>query len=223
MITEIWFKKDDASDEVAIRLPVLPSEYERVTSTSYEDSSVLSLGNVAIFKSNGLTKMSFSSFFPAKYYPFCAYTDIKDPYDYVSYLKDWKNKGTVIRVILTGTDINQQMKITDFTYGENDGTGDVYYTVDFVEHRQIIIPKITTETTTQRPTTTTTTTTNTTTNTTTQKTHKVVSGDCLWNIAKKYYGKGSEYPKIQNANTTKYPSLKNNPNYIQVGWELIIP
>lgn len=219
MITEIWFKKDDASDEVAIRLPVLPSEYERVTSTSYEDSSVLSLGNVATFKSNGLTKMSFSSFFPAKYYPFCAYTDIKDPYDYVSYLKDWKNKGTVVRVILTGTDINQQMKITDFTYGEKDGTGDVYYTVDFVEHRQIIVPKITTDTVIERPNKNTTNVSN----TTVQRTYKVVKGDCLWNIAQKYYGKGSEYPKIQNANISKYPSLKSNPNYIQIGWELIIP
>jgi nucleoid-associated protein YgaU len=56
-----------------------------------------------------------------------------------------------------------------------------------------------------------------------QKTYKVVKGDSLWAIAQKHYGKGSLYTKIQNANKSKYPSLKKNANYIQVGWELIIP
>ena len=56
----------------------------------------------------------------------------------------------------------------------------------------------------------------------TQKTHKVVKGDCLWDIAQKYYGKGSLYPKIKEVNTSKYPSLAKN-NIIYVGMELIIP
>ena len=55
-----------------------------------------------------------------------------------------------------------------------------------------------------------------------QKTHKVVRGDTLYDIAKKYYGKGSSYPKIKEANKTKYPSLAKN-NIIYVGMELIIP
>ena len=55
-----------------------------------------------------------------------------------------------------------------------------------------------------------------------QKTHKVKKGDCLWDIAQKYYGKGSLYPKIKEANKNKYPSLAKN-NVIYVGMELIIP
>src|SRR5699024_6358077 len=38
-----------------------------------------------------------------------------------------------------------------------------------------------------------------------QKTHKVIKGDCLWDIAQKYYGKGSLYTKIKEANKSKYP------------------
>lgn len=30
--------------------------------------------------------------------------------------------------------------------------------------------------------------------------HRVKSGDCLWKIAEKYYGSGSQYPKIVKAN-----------------------
>ena len=56
----------------------------------------------------------------------------------------------------------------------------------------------------------------------TQKTHKVVKGDSLWAIAQKHYGKGSLYPKIKEANKSKYKSLAKN-NIIYVNWELIIP
>ena len=51
------------------------------------------------------------------------------------------------------------------------------------------------------------------------KYYTVRSGDCLWNIAKKFYGSGSQYTKIYNANKT----LIKNPNIIQVGWRLKIP
>ncbi|WP_294215528.1 phage tail protein [Pseudobutyrivibrio sp.] len=54
---------------------------------------------------------------------------------------------------------------------------------------------------------------------TTSDTYTVVKGDCLWNIAKKYYGKGSQYTKIYNANK----SIIKNPNLIYPGQVLTIP
>lgn len=50
-------------------------------------------------------------------------------------------------------------------------------------------------------------------------TYTVVKGDCLWNIAKKYYGNGSQYTKIYNANKDKI----KNPNLIYPGQVLVIP
>ena len=50
--------------------------------------------------------------------------------------------------------------------------------------------------------------------------YTVVSGDCLWNIAKKYYGDGSQYTKIYNANKE---TIGANPNVIKVGQKLVIP
>ena len=220
MLSEIWFKTKDK----AVRLPVMPSEFERVIGADYETNNVISLGDVATFNGNGLAQLSLSSFFPNKEYSFNAYSNVPKPYDLVRYFKEWKNKGTVVRVILTGTDINQSMYITNFSYGEKDGTGDVYYSIDLLEYRPITIPKYNNDNDNkdnsdrednnkdkkEED------------NKTTQKTHKVKKGDSLWAIAQKYYGKGSLYPKIKEANKTKYPSLAKN-NIIYVNWELIIP
>ena len=222
MLNEIWFKTKDK----AIRLPVIPSEFERVIEAGYDTNAIIGLGDVAVLTSNGLAQLSLSSFFPNKEYSFNEYSNVPKPYDMVRYFKEWKNKGTVVRVIFTGTDINQEMYITNFAYGEKDGTGDVYYNMDLLEYRPIIVPTITENNSnntqnTNRPTDTNNNSNKNNTNNT-QKTHKVKKGDCLWDIAQKYYGKGSLYPKIKEANKSKYPSLAKN-NVIYVGMELIIP
>ena len=72
--------------------------------------------------------------------------------------------------------------------------------------------------TAKKPTTTTTTN-KVVTPTVKKKTYTVKKGDSLWNIAKKYYGKGSEYTKIYNANKDKI----KNPNSIYPGQVLTIP
>ncbi len=50
-------------------------------------------------------------------------------------------------------------------------------------------------------------------------TYTVQSGDSLWNIAEKYYGDGSKYNLIYNANKDKI----SNPNSIYAGQVLAIP
>jgi nucleoid-associated protein YgaU len=49
--------------------------------------------------------------------------------------------------------------------------------------------------------------------------HEVKKGETLWKIAERYYGDGSLYPKIFEANKD---TLKD-PNLIRVGQKLRIP
>lgn len=49
--------------------------------------------------------------------------------------------------------------------------------------------------------------------------YTVVKGDCLWNIAKKFYGSGTKYTIIYNANK----SIIKNPSLIYPGQVLMIP
>jgi LysM repeat protein len=58
--------------------------------------------------------------------------------------------------------------------------------------------------------------------------HKVVSGDSLWNIAKKYYGDGEEYIKIYEANKQTLIARdsrneKEKGKYIYIGQVLFVP
>lgn len=224
MLKEVWFK----TSEIDFRLPIEPSSFERLTSVSYATEKVLNLGDVSMYDSKGLAKISFDVFFPNHEYSFNSYKNVKSPYECIKWLKKWEMEGASVRIILTGTDINQLMRITDLNYGEKDGTGDVYYTVDLVEHREIVIPKLepligtgsissinsNSSNSTNRPVEK---------PPSTQKTHTVGKGDSLWSLAKKYYGKGSVWKKIANANIKTYPSIKDNPNFIKDGWKLVIP
>lgn len=50
-----------------------------------------------------------------------------------------------------------------------------------------------------------------------EDTYTVVSGDCLWNLARRFYGSGVHYTKIAEANGLK------NPDYLRIGQVLTIP
>ena len=52
------------------------------------------------------------------------------------------------------------------------------------------------------------------------KTYTVKKGDCLWNIAKKFYGSGAKYTVIYNANKGV---IGSNPNLIYPGQVYTIP
>lgn len=54
----------------------------------------------------------------------------------------------------------------------------------------------------------------------TAQVYTVAKGDCLWNIAKKFYGNGSKYSTIYNANKSV---IGGNPNLIYPGQVLTIP
>ena len=52
------------------------------------------------------------------------------------------------------------------------------------------------------------------------QTYTVVKGDCLWNIAKRFYGSGAKYTLIYNANKSV---IGGNPNLIYPGQVFTIP
>ena len=130
---DIWFK----TDSTFITLPVLPSSFEMTGSMNNTSVIIENLGEVNLKGKRGLYSMSIESFFPktktAGYIRYRA----KEPYDYVKLFKKWYENNTTLRVVVSGTNISMPMTITQFTWGEQDGTRDVYYTLEFTEYRAL--------------------------------------------------------------------------------------
>ena len=218
------------NDKHTFRFPILPSAINIQDYAIINDSNITGLGDVAIFGGRGLRGVEITSFFPnpKRKYKFVNYTDYPKQWDCVSKIRSWMHSGEVMRFIVTGTEINFPVRITDFSYSEQDGTGDIYFTINLKEYREIKIssskPAKKTTDNKARPNTkdkNTNTKKTSTTSKTKQTTYTVKSGDTLHDIAKKYYGKGSDYKKIIENNKSKYPSLAKN-TIIKVGWKLVI-
>ena len=213
------------TDNDKIRFPVVPPSIGVNRSNNIDTESVIKLGEVPIFNGTSLKTIEFTSFFPNQEYNFCDYTGFMKPYEFSEKIQKWMYEGKPLRIIVTDSPTNMQCLIQQFDTVEQDGTRDLYFTLNLLEYRPIEVPNLKSSNTNNNS--------NSTQNTSrpseannnsnnNQKTHKVVKGDCLYDIAKKYYGNGNLYTKIKEANKSKYPSLAKN-NIIYSNWELIIP
>lgn len=216
------------NDKHIFRFPILPSTINVQDYAIINDSNITGLGDVAIFGGKGLRTIEISSFFPnpKRKYKFVNYPNYPKQWDCVSKIRGYMNNGEVMRFIVTGTEINFQARITDFTFSQQDGTGDVYYTINLKEYREIKISSTTpAKKKTDNKNRTSSKDKNNNKNKTSTKSkqtiHIVKKGDTLYDIAKKYYGKGSSYKKIIEKNKSKYPSLAKN-TIIKAGWKLVI-
>lgn len=199
-----------------LQLPVLPSGYEISRSINNTEVNITNYGTVNIIGNKGLRSTTLSSFFPNHEYNFVQYKGFPKPKECVKLIESWINNP--IEYIVTGTNINMIMTIEEFTYSEQDGSGDIYYSLALKEY---VIPKLTikkkveisskkskkvkVEKNVKRPTKTVKTT-----------TYVVKHGDTLSSIAKKLTGNANNYRAIANQNNIK------NVNRIYVGQKLVI-
>ena len=213
------------TDDDKIRFPVVPPSIGVNRSNNIDTESVIKFGEVPIFNGTSLKTIELTSFFPNQEYSFCDYTGFMKPYEFSDKIQKWMYQGKPLRIIVTDSPTNMQCLIQQFDTVEQDGTRDLYFTLNLLEYRPIEVPNLSSSNAssnssntqnTSRPSEASNN------SSSSQKTHKVVKGDCLYDIAKKYYGNGNLYTKIKEANKAKYPSLANS-NIIYTSWELMIP
>ena len=133
---EIWLKGSKA-----VQIPVLPPEYSVTSKQNNVTVNVITKGEVTLKGKRGLQEISFSSFFPKRYdSAYCSVRNLKSPTEYVRTIEKMKREGTV-KLIITGTPINYRVTIESFEWGENDGTGDISYTLTFKEYRSVSAQK----------------------------------------------------------------------------------
>lgn len=208
---QIWLKQGKEK----FRLPVLPSGFEESVSQQNTSVNINSFGEVNILGKRGLKTLSLSSFFPKKEYGFLQYTnDLLKPYESVDLIESWMDAP--IKVTITGTNIDMDATIESFTYSEQDGTGDVYYTIDLKEYRKPTIDTVKKKTVNKKSTKVEVASTKRTSKKVKSTTYTVKQGDTLWDIAKKLTGDATNCYAIANQNNI------SKPYTIKVGQKLVI-
>ena len=207
---EIWLR----NDRLKFQLPVNPPEIKISGTAKVSGEGIVRYGDVSIYAGRGLRKVEISSIFPNGECSFAEYKPFPKPYTCVDNINSWFRRGSPVLLTVTGTNINMYFTITDFAYEERGGAGDVYYNLSMIEYVDTQSGLLNDDLSSKRPVNSS--------NNGKQRTHKVVKGDNLYDIAQKYYGKGSLYPKIKEANASKYPELKKS-NIIYPYMTLIIP
>lgn len=222
MNVDIYIRERNGSRE--IRIPLLP-EVINVSRGEAEmiSYSIMNKGEVVIPSGVGLAGFSWESEFPG-----ANRTDKsmqrgvwKSPSTYDKLLESWKNNGTPLTLMVTGYPINSDVYVKEYTAKISGGLGDIAYSLEFIEARDITIKKTAVKSAAKS------------TKRTAAKTTKytIKKGDTLWGISKRFLGYGSKWETIYDANkeiiektAKKYgKSSSNHGWWIFPGVTLTIP
>lgn len=213
-----------------VLMPITPSKVKVKINNQNETLTLINGEEINILKAAGLTDVSFDLLLPQVSYPFTNGGAQSADY-YLSLFERLKTSKQPFQWILnrsmpSGKRLfysNLTVGMEDYQITDDAEEGfDISVTVSLKQYRHygtktVTIQPATTQTTT--PTATVEQPQRETTQAPKQSTYTVKSGDCLWNIAKKYLGDGSRYNEIYNLNKDKI----TNPNLIYAGQVLALP
>ncbi len=214
-----------------VLLPIPPKKLELKISNQNKTYDLMNYSEINVLKNPGLTSMEFEVLLPNVKYPFAMYkNDFQNAKYYLGILENLKvNKSAfqfiVIRKFPNGNsifDTNIKVSIEDYTITDSTDEGfDTKVKIKLKQYREYSTKTVQITIKQYKPpvVTRTVTTNNTAASKPSGQNYTVKRGDCLWNIAKKYYGNGSKYTTIYNANRDKI----KNPNLIYPGQVLWIP
>lgn len=209
-------------------LPVPPEKLQMKIKNSNKTITLIDNGQINILKSAGLTDIEFECEIPQIKYPFAVYkSSFLSATYFLKYFEKLKTSKKpfqfiVSRVMPTGRVLfstNIKVSMEDYKVTEKAGNNfDVTVKISLRQYREygtktVKLKKSSTKATVQKKRAT-----NKKTNS--AQSYTAVKGDCLWNIAKKFYGDGSKYTIIYDANKSVVGS---NPNLIYPGQKLTIP
>ncbi len=200
----------DPADNTEIVLPVTPGSFNVSHGIKIETINIHTLGDVNLAGYGTLCSFKIDCMFPAQNYSFVHNLIYSDPYKYIQALEAWCDARKVLRFIVSDTMVNVPVLIEDISYGEKDGTKDVYATISLRKYRTLA-------TVTSPSTGTQNNARSTDSASAKPKTYTVKSGDTLSAICRDMYGNSSLYAKLADYNGIK------NANLIYPGQVVKIP
>ena len=135
--TDIFLKKGKLYEdgEILFKFPIVPAEINLDTGNDIEKVNTID-GILNFIKDHRLKNISWTSFFPSKGYSFAKDNQLSE-WEYYEAIDELRKKKEPIELVITGTRINLQVIISNFSI-TTEGNGDIGYSVEFQE---FIYPK----------------------------------------------------------------------------------
>lgn len=193
----------------------LPEKITVKTGTKTETVSIAGLGEIAIRQGRPAITISFSSFFPKTAYQGADSSKLADPILIVQELQQKMENKEPARFASTSCNLNMYVIIESLQFYEKGGdVGTLWYDITLKEYREVSARWVDLEqmglVDTQPRID----------NTVKPNTYIVQDGDCLWNIAQRFYGDGWKYIDIFIANME---TLHYNIFELYTGTVLVLP
>lgn len=118
-----------------ITLPITPESFQVETAINIQKVNIHEAGDVNLPGNMALGVIKIDCIFPNRDYPFA--TDYGDPYGFVDKFQKLIKKKKAVRFIVTDTEVNERVLVESISYGERDGTGDVYATITMAGYREV--------------------------------------------------------------------------------------
>lgn len=207
---QMWLNCNNEQDK--FQFPVLPEEVKVAVKDKPVSIALEDVGEVFHKSKRDAMTVSFSGFFPATYGSYCSVAENKfiGPKACQEALMQRIELDEPCHFVLVAPTmpVNIYVIVTGYTFSEAGGDpGTIQYTLELKEFRQPAVrtiknpnAKATVSSGSTRK------------NKSKKKTsgkkgkksktqkYTIKSGDCLWNIAKEYYGSGKQYTKLLDAN-----------------------
>lgn len=223
-----------------LTFPITPGELSIKVGSNNKVVTLIDEGDINILKSPSLIEVEFEARFPMRNYPYSR--NVSGFKNYFDMFKELKEDKESFRFVVSRTtpngkrtwDTNLLVALEDFTVKESADEGDDVI-IAFRLRQYKSYGSKTVKIVSTKPTTT----------STSKKarpvenpqtgasgtTYTIKYGDCLWNLAKKYYGSGAKYTIILNANRAALDADArkhgrkdcNNGNWIWPGSKITIP
>ena len=191
-------------------LPVTPESYRVETGTNIEVVNIHELGDAVLVGYGTLATIEISCLFPEHGYPFSRDSGAED---YIAQFERWIRKKQKLRFVVGNTGVNVPVVVQSISYGERDGTNDVYADIILREYTPLKAVKVSSPAATKprEPVVET--------SAASVGHYTIKAGDTLSAICRKEYGGGSEavYSKLAARNGI------SNPNLIYAGTTLELP
>ena len=213
-------------------LPIAPDKLQIKINNANDTLTLINEGEINILKTPELTDIEFECRIPQIKYPFATYVSgFKGAAYFLSYFENLKASKQPFQFIVSRTlqngkvlfSTNMKVSLEDYRMTEQAGNGfDVMVKISLKQYRDYGTKTVNIKIAASKP-----------------KgrvesprsagaspapkaaqSYTVKKGDCLWNIAKQFYGNGGQYTAIYNANQGV---IGGNPNLIYPGQVLTIP